>query len=301
MALIDRIALSALPLIPTPVMRRLAGRYIAGETLPEAIDTLERLRQRGHPGIVDLLGEDVHDEAQARSVVAKYAETARAIADHKLDAYVSVKPTHVGLKLSSALAFEIYDQLAHTTAVLGLGLRVEMEDHPTTDATLEVFERLRKHHAHVGIVLQARLFRTLADIEALAPGPLNVRLVKGIYLEPASIAHTAPEPIRDAFVECAKLLARRRAFLALATHDDSMAPKALAVLKAAGYSAKDYEFQVLLGVREPLWATWQAAGHRVRVYVPYGPEWRPYSTRRLRKNPQVFRHVMRDTLMFWKR
>ncbi|MBI1382728.1 MAG: hypothetical protein GC161_16765 [Planctomycetaceae bacterium] len=300
MSIFDRVALSTLPLIPTPVMRRLAGRYIAGERLDEAIARLQNLRDAGYPGIVDVLGEDVHDERQARGVVAQYVTTARAVAEARLDAYVSVKPTHVGLKLGEDLCFELYDTLARECASLGLRLRVEMEDHPTTDGTLRVFERLRARHAHVGIVLQARLFRTLDDIRRLAPGPLDVRLVKGIYLEPAAIAHTEPEPIRAAFVECARLLAERKAQLSLATHDELLAERVLPELTRRGYGKTDYEFQVLLGVREPLWATWRAAGHTVRVYVPYGPEWRPYSTRRLRKNPQIFRHVMRDTLLFWR-
>lgn len=301
MSIFDRLALSTLPLIPTPVMRRLAGRYIAGERLEEAIARLESLAAVGHPGIVDVLGEDVHDERQARGVVAQYVGTARAVAQAGLDAYVSVKPTHVGLKVSQSLCLELYDELARECAALGLRLRVEMEDHPTTDGTLEVFETLRQRHKHVGIVLQARLFRTVDDIRALAPGPLDVRLVKGIYLEPATIAHTEPEPIRAAFMECARLLAERKAFLALATHDEILAERVVPELKAKGYTHKDYEFQVLLGVREPLWAVWRAAGHTVRVYVPFGPEWRPYSTRRLRKNPQIFRHVLRDTLLFWQR
>lgn len=300
MTLFDRLALSTLPLIPTPIMRRLAGRYIAGETLPEAIERLASLARDGYPGIIDVLGEDVRDESQARAVAAEYEEAARAVTARGLDAYVSVKPTHVGLNLSEDLAHELYDRLARCCRDLGLFLRVEMEDHPTTDGTLRVFERLRREHTHVGIVLQARLKRTPEDVRRLAAGPLNVRLVKGIYLEPAEIAHTEPEPIRQAFLELAGQLAARDAFLSLATHDEVLAERCLALLGERGSPRDKREFQVLLGVREPLWAQWRAVGETVRVYVPFGPQWRPYSTRRLRKNPQIFRHVMRDTLAFWR-
>lgn len=296
MALLDRIVLSTLPWIPRPVMRRLASRYIAGEELGEALARLRELAGRGFPGILDVLGEGIASEAEAREVARTYRAAADEIARAGLDCYVSVKPTHVGLGLSEELAHELYASIAAHCEGLGLFLRVEMEDHPTTDGTLRVFERLRARFSNVGIVLQARLFRTLDDIAALAPGPLDVRMVKGIYLEPAEIAHTEPEPIRAAYVECVRRLCARGARLSLATHDDGMAERCFALLREFRYPSERYELQVLLGVREELWERWKKAGHVVRVYVPYGPEWRAYSQRRLRKNPQLLRHLIRDTL-----
>jgi len=297
MALFTKPVLLVLPFVPKPVLRRLAARYIAGETLPEALERLAQLARAGHPGILDILGENVRDEREARAVVATYRAASDALAQRKLDCYVSVKPTHVGLTLREGLALELYNELARHLATLGMLLRVEMEDHPTTDATLRVFNALRAQNPHnVGIVLQSRLFRTLKDIDALPPGPLDVRMVKGIYLEPAAIAHTEPEPIRAAYVECVRRLALRRAHLRLATHDDDLAERCLEVLRSAGYTREQYEFQVLMGVREELWKKWHEAGHKVRVYVPYGPEWRPYSIRRMRKNPQILGHVMRNAL-----
>ncbi len=300
MALLSKPVLLVLPYIPKPILRRLAARYIAGETLPEALERLAQLARAGHPGILDILGENVRDEREARAVVATYKAASVELAAQKLDCYVSVKPTHVGLTLREELALELYTELALHLQKLGLFLRVEMEDHPTTDATLRVFTKLRAQRAqqpaNVGLVLQSRLFRTPKDIDALPPGPLDVRIVKGIYLEPAAIAHTEPEPIREAYVECVRKLAARKAVIRLATHDDGLADRCLEVLKAAGYTREQYEFQVLMGVREELWKKWREAGHKVRVYVPYGPEWRPYSIRRMRKNPQILGHVMRNAL-----
>jgi proline dehydrogenase len=296
MSLLANAVLGVLPHVPKPVMRVFARNYIAGETLPEALDKLGSLARDGYPGILDILGEDVTNEAESRKVTAEYAQAAEQLARAKLDCYVSVKPTHVGLKLSPALALEQYSQLAGRLKPLGLFLRVEMEDATTTDATLALFEKLRAEHDNVGIVLQSRLFRTLADIAALRPGPLSVRIVKGIYLEPAKIAHTEVEAIREAYVECVKLLIARRARLSLATHDDIMAARLLPMVQKAGYAKSEYELQVLLGVRSELWAKWRDAGHTVRVYVPYGPEWKPYSLRRMRKNPQIFWHVVRASL-----
>jgi len=296
MSLLDQLAISALPLVPRPLMRRLSSRYIAGETLEDALSCLRALRARGHPGILDMLGEDVADEEGARAVSRAYVEAAQVSAAAGLDAHVSVKPTHVGLRISEELCHALYDELARTCAELGSFLRVEMEDHTAVDGTLRVFEALRKDHDNVGMVLQARLLRTPDDIAALAPGPLSVRVVKGIYLEPASIAHVDPEPIRQAYVELCRQLFGRGARISFATHDELLAGRLLALCDELALERDRFEFQVLLGVREPLWKAWQEAGHTVRVYVPYGPEWRAYSTRRLRKNPQILRHVLRDLL-----
>lgn len=296
MSLLTQGVLAVLPHVPTPIMRRLASRYIAGETLLEALAKLATLAAAGHPGIIDILGEDVTSEPEARAVVESYSQSAWAVAQRKLDCYVSVKPTHVGLRLSERLALRLYGELASYCKPLGLFVRVEMEDNTTTDATLSIFEALRREHDNVGIVLQSRLLRTPADIARLAPGPLAVRLVKGIYLEPATIAHTAPGPIRDAYVECTRLLLDRGARMSFATHDELLADALIPLVREHGLTPRDYEFQVLLGVREELWAKWKEAGHVVRVYVPYGPQWRPYSLRRMRKNPQILWHVARKTL-----
>jgi proline dehydrogenase len=296
MSALHNLVLATLPYVPTPIMRRLASRYIAGETLDEALAKLEGIAARGHPGILDILGEGITSEAAARDVMREYKDAATRLARAGLDAYVSVKPTHLALTLRESLCLELYAELAEHCRASNLFVRVEMEDHPTTDATLRVFESLRRRFDNVGIVLQSRLLRTPQDIDALAPGPLDVRMVKGIYLEPASIAHTEPEPIRAAYVECTRKLLQRGAKLALATHDEELGERCLKLVREFHRTKESYEFQVLLGVREELWERWRRAGHRVRVYVPYGPEWRAYSQRRLRKNPQILRHVMRDAL-----
>lgn len=296
MSKLDQMVLATLPHVPRPVMWRLAKRYVAGERLEDAIATLRALAQRGHPGIIDVLGEDVSGEADARRVVDEYRRAADAVVAAELDAYVSVKPTHLGLRTSESLCVELYRGLAHHCRERGLFLRVEMEDNTTTDATLRVFESLRGELSNVGIVLQSRLFRTIDDIAKLAPGPLHVRLVKGIYLEPPSIAHADAQAIRDAYVECARLLLARGAFVSFATHDPAMAERCVELTRHKQLARNQYEFQVLLGVQEALWQRWQSAGHTVRVYVPFGPEWLPYSLRRLRKNPEMLRHLMRATL-----
>jgi proline dehydrogenase len=299
MSVLDRALLSVLPHVPRPLMWRVARKYVAGETLDEALAALRSLQERGHRGILDVLGEDVTGEAQARTVRDEYEHAAAALQREGLDSYVSVKPTHLGLRTSEELALELYSSLARSCRARKQLVRVEMEDHTTTDATLRVFEALRRDFDNVGLVLQSRLFRTPADIAKLAPGPLDVRMVKGIYLEPAAIAHTEPGPIRDAFVECTRLLVERGGRVALATHDESLGARCIELMRSR--QRTDYEFEVLLGVMEPLWSRWKAQGHSVRVYVPFGPQWLPYSLRRLRKNPEMLHHVMRASLGLGRR
>lgn len=290
--MLSELVVKSLPLVPGPIMRRLSHRYIAGETLESALERLRDLKQRRYPGILDILGEEIRSEDEARSVAEQYKVAASALAAEGLDAYVSVKPTHVGLSSSEDLCFELYADIARHCRELGVFLRVEMEDHTTTDGTLRVFERLRSEFEAVGCVLQSRLHRTTEDIANLAPGPLNVRLVKGIYLEPSEIAHTDYQAIRDAYVENARQLVGRGATLSLATHDDWLVEALLPILREN--SVTDFEFQVLLGVQQGLWKKLSESGHTVRVYVPYGPDWRAYSTRRLSKNPEIVKHIVRN-------
>jgi proline dehydrogenase len=280
-------------LMPKPVMRHFAARYIAGETIDEALGRLAALNAEGHSGVLDILGEDAKGEAGAWAALDAYVHALEALDDSGLKAYVSAKPTHFGLRTSEQLCYELYATLATRCAEVGRFLRVEMEDHTTTDATLRVFERLLEDHANVGVVLQSRLRRTDGDIERLIAAAaacgrtLDVRMVKGIYLEPAEIAHTEPGPIADAFVRQSRRLFESGARVCLATHDEVMAARLFDVLRELGIGASHYELQVLMGVRRWLWREWLEAGHPVRVYVPYGPEWRPYSLRRLKKNPKL--------------
>jgi len=286
--------MGVLPWVPHTIMRRLSARYIAGESLPEALAVLQANAARGFPGVLDILGEGVADESAARAALVAYKRDASTLHEAGLDAYVSVKPTHFGLALSQELAFELYSDLAQHCQALGQTMRVEMEDHPTTDATLELFRRLRAQFDPVGIVLQARLFRTPDDIAAFDSQNVDIRMVKGIYLEPPSIAHCDRAPIQEAFIECCRQAWTAGHRVALATHDGDMAERCLAVARELQVQPDRMEFEVLLGVQEPLWDHWRQAGHRVRVYVPYGPEWRSYSERRLRKNPEILGHLMRN-------
>ena len=302
MALLTDLFVDGLSVLPKSLVRGLSSRYIAGETIESALERLAVLNAEGYAGVLDILGEDQEGgdparmEHRARAALAQYEDAATRLSNSKCNAYMSAKPTHFGLHVSEDLCFELYSALASHCATLGLFLRVEMEDHPTTDATLRVFERLLVAHSNVGVVLQSRLFRTLTDIAHLisvtpAERRLDVRMVKGIYLEPAKIAHTEYAPIVDAYFACTKALWRAGARVALATHDDLMAPRLEALRLELGLTSEDYEYEVLMGVRPSLWQVWRDAGYTVRVYVPYGPDWHAYSMRRLKKNPKLLRQM----------
>jgi len=286
---------ACLPFVPTPVMRRLSAKYISGEDLSDALGRLEELKRLGFPSVLDLLGEEVEHQAAADAACEEYIKASEELSARQIDAYVSIKPTHLGLALDGEACHARFQRVAQRCDELGLRVRVEMEDVRFTDATLALYQRLRAEHANVGIVLQARLFRTPDDIEALSEGVHDVRLVKGVYLEPKEIAHTEPGAITDAYLACAAELLKRSGPLSFATHDDLLIERLAPMIEEAD-TPPPCEIQVLDGVRPSYWERWRAEGHTVRVYVPYGPDWRAYSIRRMRKNPQMFRAVTRSIL-----
>jgi proline dehydrogenase len=298
-SLVDGLMRASLPLIPRRVLWTVAQRYVAGDELPDALAVIGRLRDEGFGTILDVLGEGVETEEQARAAAAEYHHALGELPGVDPLTVVSVKPTHLGLALRAGLCEELLSGLCTAAAAQGRRVRLEMEDAPTVDATLAVFSRLRGRHSNLGCVLQARLFRTQGDLERLlAEGPLNVRLVKGIYLEPPSIAWTEDADICKSYLELARRLLDDGAFVGLATHDAALGGRVLQQLRERGLDRgpaeqRRYEFQLLLGVRRELAAEWRDAGHHVRIYVPYGRDWHAYSLRRLRRNPQIARHVLK--------
>lgn len=293
--MLHRLLATCLPLVPTPVMRRLSARYISGEAVSDALGRLEDLKAEGYPGVIDLLGEEVPDNAAADAACEEYLAATKGIASRSLDAYVSIKPTHFGLALDAKACLARFRRVAELCGELDLRVRIEMEDAHYTDATLSLYEDLRSTHPHSGVVVQARLLRTPTDIAALGPGDHDVRLVKGVYLEPAEIAHTGPQAISDAYVSCAEQLLERCAHVSFATHDDVLVERLEQLITSAS-APPPHELQVLDGVRPSFWKTWRTAGHTVRVYVPYGSDWRAYSTRRMRRNPELFKAVTKSML-----
>lgn len=290
---LDRAIARLLPAVPRPLVRRFSSPYIAGPTLDDAVRVVERLNSDGKLATVDVLGEEVANEAEAGAIAAAYHEVLERIEREGLDANVSVKLTGLGLDLDEGLCRRNLEALVSDAAGRGNFVRIDMEDSGTTDATLRLYRELREAgHANLGVVLQAYLRRTLGD----APGLANVRLCKGIYVEPLAIAFHDPDEIRGSFLATLDLLLDEGAYVGIATHDEQVIRGALELIAARGLSRDAFEFQMLLGVRPDRGDELVRAGHRLRVYVPFGTHWYEYSIRRLQENPRIAGYVAADTL-----
>lgn len=297
MALLDRAIVRVLPAVPRPVVRRLSDRYIAGPELEDAVATVRRLNEAGKLATLDVLGEEIATPDEALAIRGEYEAAMAAVETQGLDANVSVKLTGLGLTVDPALCGENVRTLVRAAAENGRFVRIDMEDSSTTSATLDLYRELRAEgYDNVGIVLQAMLRRTLDDVLELLPLRPNVRVCKGIYVEPPDIAYQGDEAIRFNFVEAMAALWEGGAKVAVATHDDWLVAEALSLIEEGELGPDRYEFQMLLGVREELADELVREAHTLRVYVPYGRKWYEYSLRRLQENPKVAGYVARDTL-----
>jgi proline dehydrogenase len=286
-SIFDRAIVRALPLVPKPVVQLFSSRYIAGSTLGDAVRVVRALNEEGKLATIDVLGEEITHEDEARAIARAYLDVFEAIEREALGSNVSVKPTALGLDLSYDLCKE------NLVAVVSQGnfVRIDMEDSSTTDDTLRLYRELREDgFDNVGVVLQAYLRRTLDDIDALADLQPNVRLCKGIYVEPAAIAYTDYDAVRANYVKALRALSTTASHVAIATHDEWLIGEALRSLPTS------YEFQMLLGVREERASELVRRGHPLRVYVPFGEHWYRYSLRRLQENPAMAGTIARSTV-----
>jgi proline dehydrogenase len=293
MSLFNRLLVGVLPLVPRFVVGRVAARYVAGATLDNALRVVEDLNRLGAMATIDLLGEEVSERGKAAAAVEEYLRVFAAIQERGLDSNVSIKLTLLGLKIDEGFCRDNVDRIAAAAAARGNFVRIDMEDHTCTDATLRIYRELQARHGNLGVVLQAYMRRTPRDIAELPHPGANVRLCKGIYVEPRRIAWKGHQTVRECFMQALDKLIASGVYPAIATHDEYLSAAASALVDRHGLRRDQYEFQMLLGVDQELRDILIAAGHRLRVYVPYGVDWYPYSIRRLRENPEVARHVLR--------
>jgi proline dehydrogenase len=300
MSLFDTLVKYGMPFVPKPIVGRVARRYVAGDTIDAAVSTLHSLNEEGCMGTVDVLGEEVREPERATTAVAEYVRLIDRIEEEKLDANISIKPTMLGLKIDQELCEENVSRIIDRAAEFNNFVRIDMEDHTCTDGTIRLFRQMHeKHPPSVGVVLQSYLHRTIADITDLLPLAPNIRICKGIYREPREIAWKEFETIRANFVFATEKLLSSGAYVGIATHDPHLVWAGMQIVDRLGLDRDRYEFQMLLGVDPELRRIILANGHRLRVYVPYGRDWYPYSIRRLRENPTVAHHVVRA--MFGRR
>jgi proline dehydrogenase len=273
----------------------LARRFVAGESADAAVAAGRKLKARGISATFDLLGEDVHDERTARAI----AEANRALLQQipaEVERNVSVKLTNLGLDVSRELCLELTASVLEAAKQAGGFVRIDMEGSKHTQQTLDVFRELRSRYDNVGIVLQAALHRTKEDVQEAVRRKDRVRLCKGAYKEPASIAWTRMDDVRKGFREYAELLLEKGERPAIATHDEGLIQHTLAFTRERGVAAARFEFQMLYGLRPARWEELVKSGHNVRIYVPYGTHWFPYFYRRLRERKENVLFVLRSLL-----
>jgi proline dehydrogenase len=295
-ALFDRLVVGTLPLVPRFLVKRVASRYVAGEKLDDALATARALAAEGAMATLDILGESVTREEQTEATRDQYLRMIDAVAASGLPANVSVKPTAVGLAIDPALALRNCTEICARAAQHGMFVRFDMEGSPYTDATLQLVLALKEKFPAVGAVVQAYLKRSLRDLDRLIAARTNVRICKGIYVEPRAIAWKERATVIDSFGALVEKHLSAGCYAGIATHDEACVERALATIDRLKLGPDRYEFQMLLGVDPVLRRSLLDAGHKLRVYVPFGGDWYAYSTRRLKENPSIARHVIRATL-----
>ena len=263
--------------------KALARRFVAGDTLDEAVVVARRLNAEGALVSLDLLGEEVKDRASAQGARDEYLEGLDRIGTERLKANISVKLTQLGLAIDEALAIDLLDTLAEEAHEVGTSVTIDMEDSRYTDATVRIYEKVQTRHRNLGLALQAYLHRTPADLERLMPLGGHIRLCKGAYVEEGDVALTSKGDVDRAYAgQLRALMAADTVLPAVATHD-------LDLVDLTRELARDrvdpFEFQMLYGVRNGLQHELVGAGFRLRVYLPFGSQWYPYLTRRLAERP----------------
>lgn len=296
MSLFQRLLVLSLPLVPKFVVGRVAARYVAGSTRAAALATVRKLNSAGAMATLDVLGEEVTHRNKAEASAREYVEVLGDVAAQGLDSNVSIKLTMLGLKIDRDFCRDNVERIVVAAKKHGNFVRIDMEDFTTTDDTLAIYNELQARHGNVGVVLQAYMRRTLADIAALPEQGANIRICKGIYIEPRAQAWKGYDTVRLAFLQALEKLFVQGVYVGIATHDEYLVAAASGLVDRLRVPRERYEFQMLLGVDEPLRRILIDRGHRLRVYVPYGEDWYPYSIRRLRENPEVAGHVMRAFL-----
>ena len=282
-----------LPYMPKKLVWIFSKEYIAGETLEEAIKAAKALNAEGILTTIDVLGEFIENLEEAEANKQEYLKVIEAAEAAKINGNYSLKPTSFGLLIDKDVAYKHIREIVAKAASYNNFVRVDMEDSPCTDLEIELFRKLKEEFPkNVGLVVQSYMRRTLDDVKNLndlntADAPMNFRLCKGIYVEPAHIAYKKYEEVNEHFLEDLEYMLEQKMYPAIATHDIPVVEGAYKLLEKYEPANDDYEFQMLYGVTPTLRKSIMDKGHRMRVYVPFGKKWFGYSTRRLKENPKM--------------
>ena len=293
--MINNILASSVSIMPKWFIKLFSKSYIAGYEPKEVINIVKNLNTQGFSATIDILGEHTKSQERTNSVTNEYTQLYSDIAENSVDSNISVKPTHIGLDISMDLAFENFKKLVEKASERSNFLRIDMESSKNTDSTFKIYDDLFKIYPKVGVVLQAYLKRSIADIEMLAGPGFNARICKGIYKENKNIAYQNSEDINKNFLAMAKIMLAKNSYACYATHDLQLIDDLISLTKDMNADPSKFEFQVLFGV--PMKGKLKKlleSGYKVRVYVPYGPDWYEYSLRRLKENPNIAGYVIKN-------
>ena len=293
--MINNILASSVSVMPKWFIKLFSKSYIAGHRPKEVIDIVKNLNSQGFSATIDILGEHINSQDKTNSVTKEYIQIYNDIAKNSVDSNISVKPTHIGLDISMDLALENFKILINKASESSNFLRIDMESSINTDSTFKIYDDLFKIYPKVGVVLQAYLKRSIADIEKLAGPGFNARICKGIYKENKNIAYQDPEDISKNFLAMAKAMLAKNSYACYATHDLQLIDDLVLLTKEMDADPSKFEFQVLYGV--PMKGKLKKllkSGYKVRVYVPYGPDWYDYSIRRIKENPNIAGYVIKN-------
>lgn len=283
-----------LPIVPKPIVRAVAGRYIAGATVEHAVQTVRQLNAEGAKTTIDVLGEFVESRKQSLEETEMSLLTLDAIHQHNLQSGLSIKPTSLGLGIDEEFCYGNVRRVLERAAQYGRFVRIDMENSPYTTKTLDLYRKLRADgFENTGVVIQAYMRRSEEDIRSLVPLNASVRLCKGIYIEPQEIAYKGREEVQENYKRLLVQLFDNKMYVGIATHDDVLIDFARQYIEKNAISRNRYEFQMLMGVRDEKRRELLREGHALRVYVPYGSDWYGYSVRRLKENPQVAGHIFK--------
>lgn len=292
----NKMIVGAIQLMPRKVVRIFANRYIAGDKLDDAVKTVQLLNSKGIVATTDVLGESITEKSEAVQSKDESIEVLEAISKNKLDSNLSVKLTMLGLNLDYDFCLSLFEEIVQHAKSLGNFVRIDMEDSSVTEITIKLFEDIRKKYDNVGLVLQAYMRRTEKDVLRLTETKANFRLCKGIYVEPEEIAFKKRSEVRENFLKVLRIIFERKAYCGIATHDDYVINGAKKIISEMNLTKSDYEFQMLLGVREKRRDSLVSEGNKMRIYVPFGKRWYEYSIRRFKENPHVMTQVIKSIL-----
>ena len=293
--MINLILIKLLILLPKSFVKVFANRYVAGETHEEALHIVKKINRKGFSVTLDILGEHTADKSMASNITSEYLELYDKINNQNLKCNISVKPSHIGLDISEEEFLNNIDKISKKADSLNNFLRIDMEDSRATDITINTYKKLRSKTDKVGTVFQAYLFRTFEDIKKIKDLGLNIRLCKGIYKEDSKISLQNRKQINKNYLKILKYSFENDIYVGIATHDSDLISKVYNLINDMNIKNDRFEFQTLYGVPMSYWLNEHLRhNYKVRIYVPFGPEWYDYSIRRLQENPNIAGYVLKN-------